>query len=881
MLDKHYKHADIEKHWYQQWEDQQLFRVEKPNDKPNYVIVIPPPNVTGKLHMGHILNNTVQDILIRWKRMSGYNALWVPGTDHAGIATQNMVEKHLRSEGVDPDSLPKEDFLKRVWQWKDDYGGIIIQQLKKMGAGCDWSRLYFTMDEGLSQAVRVVFKKLYDKGLIYRGQYIVNWCPTLQTALSDDEVERSEEPSHLWHFRYPLVGGDETLIVATTRPETMLGDTGVAVHPDDERFRHLVGRKVRLPIVGREIPIFADRHVDPEFGTGCVKITPAHDPNDFEMGKTHDLEFIVVMDKVARMNENVPEAYRGMDRYECRKAVVAEMERLGCLEKVEDHTVAVGRCYRTNDVIEPYLSEQWFIKMTEMAERALKPVADGTIEIQPERWVKTYNHWLTNIRDWCISRQLIWGHQIPVWYCNACGKEMCETVDPSSCIHCGSDQLRQDPDVLDTWASSWLLPFTVFGWPDQTKDLASFYPTQTLVTGPDILFFWVARMIMAGQEFTGQVPFTKVYLNGIVRDMKGRKMSKTLGNSPDPLDIIDQYGADALRFSIVYSTPFGQDTRFAAESCELGRGFCTKIWNATRFLQMSFEDVAADSQWHKAHRDVVARWILSRLATTVQAVSEDLEQFRVASAASRIYNFFWGEYCDWYVEFLKPAIAAADESEKAVLKGRTLHVGESCLRLLHPFMPFITEELWHTLETSNPKQFLLQQEWPQVEESWLDPDVELAMNLLQQLITGVRAARKSYQIPNKARFRLYLYADERQRQMVGEVEPILMKLAGLERYQFLEEDGAPQGCTAITLKGMGAYLDLRGHLDIDAELAKMDGKLAKLEKEFRSISGRLDNPKFVNKAPQPVVQKVREEHQALKIQIESLTQTKRDLEKLR
>ena len=880
MLDKHFDHKALEARWYAAWEEAGSFRSRRDDAGEKYTIVIPPPNVTGILHMGHVLNNTIQDILIRWRRMQGDNACWVPGTDHAGIATQTMVEKNLRSQGFSPESLTREELIDRIWAWKKQYGGIIIKQLRKLGASCDWEREYFTMDEGLSLAVRTAFKRLYDKGLIYRDNYIVNWCPALQTALSDDEVEREDRNSHLWHFRYPIEGTDEYLVVATTRPETMLGDTGVAVHPEDERYRHLHGKHVVLPIVGRRIPIFPDDHVDPEFGTGCVKVTPAHDPDDFEMGKSHDLEFIVVMDKTGHMNENVPEAFRGMYRDECRKAVVAKMEALGLLDKIEPHKLSVGLCYRTKDVIEPYLSEQWFLKMDSMAAKALAAVEDGRIEFHPERWVNTYRHWLTNIRDWCISRQLVWGHRIPVWYCNTCGKQTCEIEDPSACGYCGSAEIRQDPDVLDTWASSWLLPFSVFGWPEQTPDLKAYYPTQVLVTAADIIFFWVSRMIMAGLELVDEVPFSKVYFNGIVRDEESRKMSKTLGNSPDPLDLIETYGADALRFTIVYNTPYGMDTRFGRHSCELGKGFATKIWNATRFLLMKFQGVTPDPNWREQPMDLTGRWILSRLEATVKAFDEEMASFRIANAASRIYNFFWGEYCDWYVELLKPALEEASDAEKAVLLGRTLYVEDTCLRLLHPFMPFVTEELWQQLESRADGEMLIAQRWPVADEAAIDPEIDLAMERLQATISGVRAARKSYNLPGTTRFHVHFYAPSETRARIEELAPMMMRLAGLDEIHFLEEDTAPEGCTAISVKGMSAYLDLRGHLDIEAELGTIDKKLAKLEKQRKGLEARLNNPNFAARAPAEVVAKVRGELEELEQQLETLKQTRADLEAL-
>ncbi|MCB1042743.1 MAG: valine--tRNA ligase [Acidobacteria bacterium] len=873
-MDKHYSHLPIEEKWYQHWERSGAFKSEVDRTRQPYCMVIPPPNVTGMLHMGHVLNNTIQDILARTKRMQGFNVCWVPGTDHAGIATQNMVEKALRADGVDPDSLSREEFLKKVWEWKDKFGGIIIQQLRKLGSSCDWDRERFTMDEGLSHAVLQTFVDLYHQGLIYRGKYIVNWCPALQTALSDDEVDRSEEASHLWHFRYPLSDGSDHLVVATTRPETMLGDTGVAVHPEDERYQHLIGKFIRLPIVGREIPIVADEHVDPSFGTGCVKVTPAHDMNDFEMGTTHNLEFIVIMDRTAHMNEQVPEMFQGMDRNQCRKAVVAEMDRLGLLEKTEPHTVAVGRCYRTKDIIEPYLSEQWFIRMEGMAQRALVPVQTGAITFYPDRWVKTYEHWLTNIKDWCISRQLKWGHRIPVWYCPE-GHQTCAVSEPVDCATCHSPQLTQDEDVLDTWASSWLWPFSVFGWPDTTEDLKYYYPTTTLVTAADIIFFWVARMIMAGQQFMGEVPFRHVYFNGIVRDLEGRKMSKTLGNSPDPLDIIREYGADALRFTIVYQTPFGADSRFSAESCDLGRGFCTKIWNAYRFVDMSFEGVTADENWMDAPQDLVGRWILSRLSATVTQVTEEIEAFKLANAASTIYNFFWGEFCDWYVEFLKPAIREADDAAKAALLGRTQFVVDACLRLLHPFMPFVTEEIWQSMQ-AREGALLGAQTWPKCPESWLDIHADQAMDLLQSLITAIRGVRKSNNLPNSAELSLVIDADERMSALVREIEPQIRFLGRIYEIGALGGRDVEQGWVPLALTGLNAYLDLRGHLDVEAEIEKIDHKLQKMEKEIQGLESRLGNENFVARAPEEVVAKCRADLESLHGQRHTLLQSRED-----
>ncbi|PIE02421.1 MAG: valine--tRNA ligase [Acidobacteria bacterium] len=878
MLEKHYDPKSIEEKWFKRWEESGCFHSEPDSEKEPYTMVIPPPNVTGMLHMGHVLNNSIQDMLARYKRMQGYNVCWVPGTDHAGIATQTMVEKKLREEGIDPDTLSREELLRRIWDWKEKFGGIIIQQLRKLGSSCDWERERFTMDEGLSRAVLETFVQLYRKGLLYKGSYIVNWCPKLQTALSDDEVERSEEPSFLWHFRYPLVDSDDYLVVATTRPETMLGDTGVAVHPDDERYQHLIGKMVELPLVGRKIPVFADKHVDMDFGTGCVKITPAHDANDFEMGQKHGLDFINVMDRRAYMNDAVPEKYRGMYRDECRKATVADMEAQGLLEKIEPHTVAVGRCYRTKDIIEPYLSEQWFIKMRGMAERALVPVERGEIKFHPQRWVNTYKYWLENIKDWCISRQLKWGHRIPVWNCLDCGHELCEVEPPAHCSKCSSENLKQEEDVLDTWASSWLWPFSVFGWPENNKDLSYYYPTQTLVTAPDIIFFWVARMIMAGQEFVGKVPFKDVYFNGIVRDLQGRKMSKTLGNSPDPLDIIDTYGADAIRFTIVYQTPFGADSRFSDDSSELGRSFCTKIWNAFRFLQMSFEGVEADPAWADHEQDLIGRWILGRLAQTTSEVEQDLESFRLASAASRIYNFFWGEFCDWYVEFLKPMIKSADEQTAARLLGRTRYILDVCLKLLHPFMPFVTEEIWQQLEERSEGDYLMQQSWPEVSPSWIHEQDQKAVSLIQEIITGVRAVRKTNNLPGNAELELYVMGTDEEHAMITTNQSIIARLAKTGDIHL--GTNPPKASAPLTLTGMNAAVDLTEYLDVQAELAKIDKKLAKLEKEKQRLEGRLHNKGFLAKAPEAVVEKSKAECAELERKIKVLQDGRIEMEKL-
>ncbi|MCX6139154.1 MAG: valine--tRNA ligase, partial [Ignavibacteriales bacterium] len=705
-LSKTYSPQEVEDKWYQYWETNGFFHAAVKKDKKPYTIVIPPPNITGILTMGHVLNNTLQDVFIRWRKMQGFEACWVPGTDHAGIATQHVVEKALLKEGIKRREMGREDFVKRVWDWKEHYGGTIIKQLRKLGTACDWERERFTMDEGLSNAVQEVFIRLYEKGLVYKGKYIVNWCPKDHTALSDDEVNYTDSKGHLWYIRYPFADGNGFLTVATTRPETMLGDSAVAVNPKDDRYKDHIGRKIALPLTDRLISVIGDDFVDASFGTGAVKVTPAHDPNDFMIGNRHDLEKLIVMDTSGLMNENATKRYKSLDRYECRKEVLRDLEKIGLLEKTEDHQHSVGHCYRCDTVIEPYLSDQWFVKMKPLAEPALKVVLNGDIKFYPDRWTKVYEHWMTNIRDWCISRQLWWGHRIPAYYLpDGTYVVARSTEDALAKAHAAGHQsltvndLQQDSDVLDTWFSSWLWPFSVLNWPEENKELAYFYPTDTLVTGPDIIFFWVARMIMAGLEFKQEIPFKHVYFTSIIRDVQGRKMSKSLGNSPDPLDVIASFGADALRFTVLYLAPIGQDVLYSNERCELGRNFANKIWNAGRFLLMNRAAIGdASPAAEQKSTELSDRWIESRFHTTVQQVTAAMEEFRVNDSVKMLYDFIWHDFCDWYVEFAKQRVSELTESsDKLRIVNRAIGIYEEALKLLHPFMPFVTEEIWQHL----------------------------------------------------------------------------------------------------------------------------------------------------------------------------------------
>ncbi len=866
-LAKIYDPRACEQKWYDFWLERGYFHADENKDGPRYSIVIPPPNVTGMLHLGHVLNNTLQDIAVRYRRMCGDNVLWMPGTDHAGIATQNVVEKKLASEGTNRHDLGREKFVDLVWQWKEEYGGVILRQLKRLGASCDWQRERFTMDPGLSAAVREVFVRLYEKGLIYRGHRIIHWCVRCHTALSDEEAIVSEggEKGHLWHIRYPAVDGSgKGVVVATTRPETMLGDSGVAVHPQDERYRDLLGKNVALPILDRPIPIVADELVDKDFGTGAVKVTPAHDANDFEMGNRHNLDTICIMDTDGKINA-AGGPYAGLDRYAARKKLVADLEDAGFLVEVEPYQTPIRRCQRCDTVIEPYLSKQWFVKMEPLAQPAIKAVEDGELRFVPDRWTGVYLHWLNNIRDWCISRQLWWGHRIPVWYCRQCDAENVGREDPSKCDRCGSADLEQDPDVLDTWFSSWLWPFSTMGWPQQTQTLERFYPTSMLATGADIIFFWVARMVMAGYELTGQCPFADVYLNSIVRDGKGRKMSKSLGNSPDPIDVMDQYGADALRFTIVSLAPVGQDVRFDREKAELGRNFANKVWNATRFALTSLEGVEL-STWPEnaapAELDLPSRWILSRLQSVVGGIRVALDEYRYNDAATLIYRYLWGEVCDWYVELIKPTLYGDDVEAKERVGTTLVTVLDRVMRLLHPIMPFLTEEIWQSLPMTRTVESIVIAPYPQPVEAWRDDRAEEDAAALLGAVGAVRSVRSEFSIAQRQPLSIRIAADGNS-ERIEAIRVFVENLARVDGIEILGEE-RPSGEPTVAVDGLGEiFVPLGDAVDRAAVSERMQRERGKIEKELVGIEKKLARPSFVEKAPAEIVAKEREKAAAL------------------
>jgi len=861
-LNKTYDPANVEDKWYDEWESRGYFRADENAPGPYFSVVIPPPNVTGVLTMGHVLNNTLQDILIRFKRMDGFNTLWMPGTDHAGIATQNVVEKQLAAEGLSRHDLGREEFERRVWAWKEKYGSIILRQLKKLGASCDWRRERFTMDPGLSRAVREVFVHLYEKKLIYRGHRIIHWCTRCHTALSDEEAITTEggEPGSLWHIRYPAEDGGEGLVVATTRPETMLGDTGIAVNPSDERYAGLLGKRVILPLLQRPIPVVADEHVDPAFGTGAVKVTPAHDANDFEMGRRHALETLVIMGTDGVINASGG-AYSGLDRFAARKQIVADLEEQGRLVKTEPYRVPIRRCERCKTVIEPYLSEQWFVNMKPLAEPAIEAVRSGELRLHPERWVGVYSHWMENIRDWCISRQLWWGHRIPVWYCDDCGHEMCLRQDPSQCARCQSPKIRQDNDVLDTWFSSWLWPFSTMGWPDDTSTLQRFYPTDTLVTGADIIFFWVARMVMAGYELTGQCPFSDVYFNSIIRDLQGRKMSKSLGNSPDPLDVISKYGADALRFTVISLAPPGEDVKYSAEKTDLGRHFANKIWNAARFVLMNLGDEVIPGL-DALPRDIWGlqeRWIVSRLQQTITDVRAAYDNFRFNDAALAIYKFIWNDYCDWYVERSKKALYGDDPAQKRIAQVVLANVLEQALRLLHPIMPFVTEEIWQALPVKRAKDSLVLSTYPVVVEAWRDADSERRVQPLIAYQNAVRGIRSEFEIPNSVQAKVLWVPDPRVEAEAALTDVLSVSDVLRVDVERITATARPEGTPSAVIEGLGEIcVPLGGLVDAAALRTRFERELGKLEKELAGIEAKLGRADFVSKAPAEIVADVQQ-----------------------
>jgi len=863
-LNKSYESHDVEKKWYQRWLDEGLFRAEDKSDREPFSIVIPPPNVTGILHIGHALNNTLQDIIVRYKRMQGCNTLWMPGTDHAGIATQNVVEQALAREGTTRHDIGRERFIEKVWEWKKEYGGEIINQLHKMGCSCDWSRERFTMDEGLSRAVREVFVRLHNDGLVYQGDYIVNWCPRCHTAISDLEVEYEEEETSLWHIRYPYAEGEGEIIVATTRPETMLGDTAVAVNPDDERYADVKGKEVVLPIVNKRIPVIADDYVSREFGTGAVKITPSADPNDFAMAQRHNLDIVTIMDGNAIINENGG-IYQGQDCYTCRENIVKDLKEGGYLVKTEPYSHNVGRCYRCKTVVEPAVSKQWFVKVKPLARTAIAAVVKGETKIIPSTWEATYFDWMDNIRDWCISRQIWWGHRIPVWYCNDCGNVIVAVEDPDSCPVCGGISLRQDEDVLDTWFSSSLWPFSTMGWPDKTEALETFYPTSLLVTGFDIIFFWVARMMMMGLYVMGKVPFSDVYLHALVRDEKGDKMSKSSGNSVNPLEMIDKYGADALRFTLAAFTAQGRDVKMSEERIKGYRHFVNKIWNAARFSLMNLEDYPGETVLEKEEYSLCDRWIKDSLNSTVADVRKALDEYRFNDAAGRIYQFIWHEFCDWYLELIKPALYDKQQARQRKLAAQEtlLSILKTALQLLHPFMPFVTEEIWQKLTTD--EGYIMVSKFPDQDDSLRDEDSRRHMDLIKNIINSIRNIRGVMNISPSKKLKVLISAPDGDMLSIIEAgRGYIMDIAKLEDLAIEENAIEPKGSAIGMVGTVKTYVLLEGTVDVEAERARLEKEMKKLDKDLAFISKKLGNQDFMEKASSAVVEKEENKFKNLK-----------------
>ncbi|MBR5543002.1 MAG: valine--tRNA ligase [Oscillospiraceae bacterium] len=863
QLDKIYNPRDVEARLYKEWEEKGYFHAEVDEKKKAFSIVMPPPNVTGQLHLGHALDCTLQDVLTRTKRMQGYSALWLPGTDHAGIATQIKVEAALREEeGLTRHDLGRDKFLERVWDWKNKFGNRIVEQQKKMGASCDWERSRFTMDDICAKAVREVFVRLYEKGLIYQGNRIINWCPNCTTALSDAEVEYSEMDGKFWHIKYPVKDSDEYVVIATTRPETMMGDTAVAVHPEDERYTHLVGKTLILPIMNREIPVIADEYVEREFGTGCVKITPCHDPNDFEVGKRHNLEEILVIDEHGCINENGGK-YNGLDRYEARKQLVADLEKEGYLLEIRDHKHNVGQCYRCNTVVEPLTSKQWFVKMGPLAEEALRVVNDGTVKFVPDRFSKIYTNWMENVHDWCISRQLWWGHRIPAFYCEECGHVNVSREDPTECAKCGSKKLRQEEDVLDTWFSSALWPFSTLGWPEKTPELDYFYPTSVMVTGYDIIFFWVARMIFSGMEHLKLEPFKTVFIHGIVRDALGRKMSKSLNNGVDPLEVIEEYGADALRFTLITGNSPGNDTRFIPERVEANRNFANKIWNASRFVMMnlSIDECVLPEEKELALED---KWILSKYNTLVSEITDNIDKYELGIAAQKLQEFIRDNYCDWYIELVKPRLSDdADEKSKKSAQQVLCYVLSNTLKLLHPFMPFITEEIWQTLPHEG--ESIMISKWPEYSDALNFKTEEENIETLMQAIRGIRNRRAEMNVPPSRKAQLIVVPDNDKAKAVFELgRAFFIKLASAS--EVIMADGVEDTSKMVSVVSESAklFVPMNELIDTEAEIARLKKEREKCEKDFNMINGKLSNAGFVAKAPANVVVAEREKLEKVK-----------------
>ncbi len=859
-LSKVYDPGPVEGARYAYWMDMGVFGAEPDAGKTPYCIAMPPPNVTGMLTIGHVLNNTIQDALIRWRRMQGMASLWVPGCDHAGIATQNVVERALAAKGTSKEEMGREAFVNEVWKWKERHERIIVEQLQKLGCSCDWSRQRFTLDEGLSRAVREAFTRLYKKDLIYRGKYLVNWCPRCMTALSDDEVEHKDRESSLYYIAYPIKGEKGSATVATTRPETMLGDTAVAVSPADERNSGLAGKTVILPLVGRELPVIADEYVDPGFGTGVLKVTPAHDPNDFQLGRKHGLSMVTAIGPDGRMTVEAG-PYAGLTREEARRRVIEDLERGGYLKKTEPYRHAVGTCYRCDTDIEPYLSDQWFVRMKPLAEKALVAAAEGSPRFHPARWEKVYLHWLENIRDWCISRQLWWGHRIPVWYCDS-GHQVVSAVDPERCGECGSTVLTQDENVLDTWFSSWLWPLSILGWPDSTPDLEYFYPTSVLVTGPDIIFFWVARMVMAGLEFDGRAPFADVHLTGMIRDERGRKMSKSLGNSPDPIEVMKRYGADALRFSVMALTPHGNDLLYSDKKVEMGRNFANKVWNATRFVLANVGEAGGSAPPKKESAGapeasaLADRWIRSRYSRTVQDVTDSLSQFRFSDAGQRVYDFLWHEYCDWYVEIAKISFYGEDAAARARAGAMALEILEGSLKLLHPIMPFITEEIWGHLPSSSGS--IARAPWPLPDPSSIDEAAEREMALLMDAVGAVRNIRSEMRVPPSAKVEVRIRAAAPASEIITSGLHYITSLARAEDVEVSERMERPRPSAYSVIEGAEIFVPLAGLIDLDVERERLTKELGKVSAELESASAKLASEDFLKKAKPEAVTLVRD-----------------------
>lgn len=879
-IPKVYDPASVEKKWYEFWEKNRYFHAEPEPGKKPFSIVIPPPNITGKLHMGHALDNTLQDILIRWHRMMGDNTLWMPGYDHAGLATQIKVEEVLKKEeGKTRFDLGREEFVKRVWDWKEEYGDRIINQLKCLGISCDWERKRFTMDEGCSRAVRETFVSLFEKGLIYKGTRITNWCVNCHTALSDIEVEHEDTPGHLWYVRYPVVGEEDTyLTIATTRPETIPGDTAVAVNPEDERYAKLIGKTLRLPILNREIPVIADSYVDTKFGTGAVKITPSHDPNDYEMGLRHNLPEIVVIGKDGVMTEEAG-PFAGLERYECRKQIVARLKEEGYLVKIEEHSHAVGHCQRCHNIVEPLVSTQWFVKMQPLVKAAVDCVTDGRTQFVPERFTKNYTGWMENIHDWCISRQIWWGHRIPVWYCDDCGEMSASRTDLEKCPKCGSTHIHQDEDALDTWFSSALWPFSTMGWPDNTELLKQFYPTSVLVTGYDIIFFWVARMLIMGMEFMKEIPFEKVFIHGLVRDSQGRKMSKSLGNGIDPLEVIEKYGADTLRFMLITGNTPGNDMRFYWERVEGTRNFANKIWNASRFALMNMEGYDKDAEL--APYTLADKWILSRLQDTVKDVTGLLERFELGEAGRAIYDFIWSEVCDWYIEIAKPRLYNKEAAaERATAQHVLATVLVSAMKLLHPYMPFITEEIYQCLP--HEAESIMISKWPVADESLVDPEAERGMNAIMDSIKAIRNMRAEVNANPGKKIPAIMLVSEDLREVVAHNDSYIKLLGGIDNLELRPLNGEkPENAMAAVVTGIEVYLPLAGLIDVEKETQRLSKELAAMEKDLQRAGGKLNNAGFLAKAPEDVIAKERAKYEELSGKIEAVKKRMAYLAKLK